>query len=620
VNRIHAAVSGSPPVVSLSREGVSDAIWYEVSLIFNGLKEQYDGSYVVEPRDLVENRQRLRGVCVEFNVEFSADDQATNLLARAVSDSRGFAAALRDPTEGVEFRIDDILAGGPFQLARPLRSFQLNDLKRLAELEHGANFSVPGAGKTATTLALHALARARGIADRLIVIAPLSAFGSWEEDSIAVLDPPPTVARYSGGRLPTADIVLINYQRLASSQPVLASAMMTSRTHLVFDEAHRVKRGTAGEWGRAAMALAPLASRRDILSGTPAPNHPSDLVSLMDVLWPSRRVSARIPSDALIRDPTHSAMARVSEVVSPFFVRTTKTMLDLPPIDFEPVSVDLPPVQRQIYDAMRSQYSGLFDLRRFDRNRLAQMGEVAIHLLQAASSPKLLRGITDPARSYRYPPLGIDPRSHLGELINNYPDFEMPGKIRVACQIVARNSAVDEKTLVWSNFPENLLDLEMQLAALEPAVIWGGVPTAENARPGERTRESELARFRNDDNCRVLLANPAALAEGVSLHHWCHNAVYVDRTFNAGQYLQSIDRIHRLGLKKKQSTTISIVTAAETVDDAVSIRLAAKTEWLGLMLADPLLTALALPDEDDTTVFEEDLADLEEVFHHLAGR
>ena len=45
----------------------------------------------------------------------------------------------------------------------------------------------------------------------------------------------------------------------------------------------------------------------------------------------------------------------------------------------------------------------------------------------------------------------------------------------------------------------------------------------------------------------VLLANPQAMSEGISLHLECHDAIWLDRTYNAGQYLQGIDRIHRLG-------------------------------------------------------------------------
>ena len=80
--------------------------------------------------------------------------------------------------------------------------------------------------------------------------------------------------------------------------------------------------------------------------------------------------------------------------------------------------------------------------------------------------------------------------------------------------------------------------------------------------PGVRTRESELGRFRSESDCLVLLANPAALGEGVSLHETCNDAIYLERTFNAGQYLQSLDRIHRLGLPPGAASAGTIADAA----------------------------------------------------------
>jgi len=60
---------------------------------------------------------------------------------------------------------------------RELKPFQLRDLARLLSLPHGANFSVPGAGKTTVTFALSLLA-ARPDA-HLFVVAPKSAFPAW---------------------------------------------------------------------------------------------------------------------------------------------------------------------------------------------------------------------------------------------------------------------------------------------------------------------------------------------------------------------------------------------------------------------------------------------------------
>ncbi len=164
---------------------------------------------------------------------------------------------------------------------------------------------------------------------------------------------------------------------------------------------------------------------------------------------------------------------------------------------------------------------------------------------------------------------------------------------------------------------DNLTELtEHVLAPYEPAMIRGDVP-AETTRPGERSRATELRRFRTDENCSVLVANPAAMSEGVSLHQECHDAVYLDRTFNAGHYLHSLDRIHRLGLAEDIVTRMTFLVAVGTIDETVDQRLRIKAERLSQMLDDEDLVAMALPDEEEGYGEVIDPDDLEVLFGHL---
>ena len=117
----------------------------------------------------------------------------------------------------------------------------------------------------------------------------------------------------------------------------------------------------------------------------------------------------------------------------------------------------------------------------------------------------------------------------------------------------------------------------------------------------------------------MLLANPAAVGEGISLHEVCHDTIYVERTFNAGQYLQSVDRIHRLGLPPDVDTNVTFLITAGTIDEQVDQRVATKAARLSAMLDDPDLVTMALPDDDEYGEVLEDLADLEALFAHLAG-
>ena len=46
---------------------------------------------------------------------------------------------------------------------------------------------------------------------------------------------------------------------------------------------------------------------------------------------------------------------------------------------------------------------------------------------------------------------------------------------------------------------------------------------------------------------KCLVAIPQACSESISLHKACHNAVYYDMNYNTSEFLQSLDRIHRVG-------------------------------------------------------------------------
>ncbi len=616
--RLSLTLDGQTGQVIAVAHGLPAGDWYRISLQLSGSTPRVGDPLTVNPERLLQERTSLQGLLIELGIELAADDGVQGLLRRSVRDQRAFSAALRGlPADDTDTG-DDHDPGRA--VIRPLRPFQIRDFEALARLQHGANFSVPGAGKTTVTYALHARERSAGRATKLVVVAPLSAFSAWEEDVAEVLDPPLTVGRWRGGPLPDTDVVLVNYQRVPAAVDPLMALMLRHPTHLVVDEAHRAKRGAAGEWGRALLSLAPFAARRDILTGTPAPNQPRDLLAVLDIVWPGGVARRAVPPAVVRNDPTDADMRTLNSVVAPLYVRTTKNELGLrdPRIVLDPVPMG--ELQTQIYDALLDRYAGSLDLDRRDAATLAQMGEVTMYLLQAACSPRLLSPNSDAARQYRYPSLAIPVGSRLAGLIDTYADHEVPAKLQRAFRIIHNNVEQGRKTLVWSNFPDNLLDLEIMLAGLNPALIYGAIPSAEDAEPGVRSRERELDRFRNDPDCWVLLANPAAMSEGVSLHHWCHDAIYIDRTFNAGQYLQSVDRIHRLGLPDDVDTRITILASEGTIDDRVAGRVEDKTRRLALMLNDPVLVQMALPDDEDSGEVLDDQLDLIEVIEHLQRR
>ncbi len=175
---------------------------------------------------------------------------------------------------------------------RRLKPFQVENLRTLSRLPHGADFSVPGAGKTTVALANYALSRASGDIQQLLVIAPIAAFPSWKEDVVA-LDGPTTLklAVHAGAAAPILDsteILLTNYNRVALDYDRIRAFVARRPTQVVLDEAHRIKRGELGVHGRSVLDLAYAARRRDTLTGTPAPQGAYDLVAPIRFLYPGQ--------------------------------------------------------------------------------------------------------------------------------------------------------------------------------------------------------------------------------------------------------------------------------------------------------------------------------------------
>lgn len=616
------AVEGGRRIEVRRSEGVSDDFWRLVRAEWGQNGHRPSIAIYVPIEEFASRNRWLLPACKAHKVGIQWDEPTLAVIRERRAESKRLPEIRRTtPTLTVDEARTRALGTGRF--LRSLKSFQERDLAKLLALDHGANFSVPGAGKTTVELAVYQAERDVQRVQQLLVVAPLSAFDAWMVDSVECLTPAPVLHRFDGGTIPhNTELLLVNYQRLAASYAQIASFASRGPTLVVLDEAHRMKRGRDGEWGTACLDLAFLAARRDVLSGTPAPQHPSDMVALLDFLWPGQARQV-MPAGALVTQPPPSAIGQVTEAIKPLFVRTTKHELDLKEPVKRVIPVELSGLHRQIYNALRRQYAGAIATTQRDRLDMAAWGDVIMYLLEAATNPALLpagSSSNDPIE-FRHPPLDIPAGSPLRQLIADYAAYETPAKFIQLAAKVKELRDDGHKVLIWSNFVRNLETLERQLAAYKPALVHGGIPS-EISQPGaERVRELEIERFRHDDSCGVLLANPAAMSEGISLHQVCHDAIYLDRTFNAGQFLQSVDRIHRLGLDPAIDTTIYFLMTRDTIDETVNGRVERKAKSLGTMLDDPGLATMALPDDEDygNPIDVGDDADIAVLFAHLRG-
>lgn len=498
---------------------------------------------------------------------------------------------------------------------RQLKPFQLRDLSRLLSLPHGANFSVPGAGKTSVTFALSLLAARSD--DHLFVVAPKAAFPAWRgvvEECVSCHAPAWVREDFTvlSGSENENDLALrsgarrfvMSYDLLVRQQALIASYFTRQSVHLVLDESHRMKAGLASQRGAFLINVASSPSRRDILSGTPMPQDANDIASQLGFLWPGQGYDVQIQRGVSPR-----------QVLGELYVRTTKQELGLTPAVRHFHDVPMADGQLALYGVVKSEI-----LRQITK----AISNASPDFLSARKSVmRLLQLSTNPTLALQA--MTRDMRDISSGIADQVVEEGASLKMREVCAHARALAKEGKKSVIWTIFTQSILDLERALADLNPVSLYGAIPTG--VASDLSTREGRLAKFHNDPNCKVLIANPAAAGEGISLHTVCHDAIYLDRSYVSTHYLQSIDRIHRLGLEPGIETNIHIYRTKApaglgSVDLSVSRRLAQKIHGLEHLLDDLDLRQLALDEDyaDDPIDYDVDMQDLVDLVEELEGR
>jgi SNF2 family DNA or RNA helicase len=386
---------------------------------------------------------------------------------------------------------------------------------------------------------------------------------------------------------------------------------------MVLDEAHYIK-SADGRQANSALRLAPYARNRVILTGTPAPNGYEDLANLFRFLYPTRNIvgfpaaTLRAMSDGTMQPAVDQLKTRIQ----PFFTRIKKVDLNLPLVSEERVEIAMEPIQARIYRALERRIVPQIraEFERLDGN--VRVKARLIRLRQASVNPELLlrpladEGVFDTGGTGDLTLSELD----VADLIHSFKASTDLARLRVCRERVEAILEVQGKVLIWSYFLGNLQRLKETLAPLAPfvEVLTGATPIAgmdPEAEAVEGTREAIIDGFHSTPGKAILIANPQAVGESISLHKACRTAIYFDRDFNAGRYIQSKDRIHRYNPKGGLPVHYIHLLSEGTVDDDIDARLIIKERRLtDLVDADdiPLLTAASDEDgiDDIRAVFE----------------
>ena len=139
----------------------------------------------------------------------------------------------------------------------------------------------------------------------------------------------------------------------------------------------------------------------------------------------------------------------------------------------------------------------------------------------------------------------------------------------------------NKKLIIWSNFVQNIEIISSRLADINALKIHGGVPQNE--------RDASIDLFNFDSAYHALVINPATGAEALNLHYNCNHAIYLDRSFNSVHWIQSMDRIRRIGQDKKP--IIEVLIHKNTIDERIESVLKRKVKLMEDVLNDYAISA-----------------------------
>lgn len=406
----------------------------------------------------------------------------------------------------------------------------------------------------------------RGLAHRVLVLAPASLTHQWQEELATKFDERFAIVReaadWSGSRL-------IASMDLARSTAHEADALAQAWDLVIVDEAHRARRVTT----RLHRLVARLNTRHMLLlTATPVMNDMSELHALVNLLVEGHMGTpkgflARYTEAGNPREPVNEADLR--ERLSQVMIRNRRGA----------VGLQLPPRRAGVYHlAMPAEELTLYrELTTWIKDELAACPDrghlrLTLALLQRGltSSPHAVAGML----GHLLAGGGVEAkhRKRLAGLRAQASALGPGRKARALAELLAWTP--DAQVLVYTEFRATQEALCTHLAGLGHDVVafHGGLDA--------RERTEALRAFRA--GARVLVSTESG-AEGLNLQ-FCHSLVNVDLPWNPMRVEQRIGRLHRLG--QRHPVTISSLCFDETIEAHVLDLLATKIRLFELVVGE----------------------------------
>lgn len=421
-----------------------------------------------------------------------------------------------------------------------------------------------GTGKTITSIGIAGALYQFGKIKRVLVVAPLSILGVWEEEFSRFADYPYTLTVLKGPSSKKAEtlrsigrnglqIVVVNYE---SAWRIEKDILAFDADLIIADEAHKLKEARASQ-SKAMHHFGDKARYKLLLTGTVITNRE------LDVFSQYRYLNRKVFGDSfyvfrnryfdMVGYGNHIPRFRnymlddfLQRMHSIAFRVTKEECLDLPGITEEVRTVELEPKAMKIYK----------ELQKESYTELGKKEVSAVNILT-----KLLR-------------LSQVTGGHLtdDEGDNNAVST---AKLDALSDILDSAMAEEKKIVVMARFVPELNDIEALLKKR-------GIGFA-SVRGGVKNRGEEIRRFQEDSDCRAFVGQIAAAGLGITLAA-ASTMVFYSLDYSMSNFEQAKARIHRVS--QTENCLYIYLVAKGTVDTKVLRALQQKVDLAKALVDD----------------------------------
>ncbi len=421
-----------------------------------------------------------------------------------------------------------------------------------------------GCGKTITSVGITGALYKTGHVDRVLVVCPLSIVGVWQQEFARFADfcYEMTILKGSSAKkkeklsvIPDEglQIVVVNYESTWRIQEALEEF---APDLIIADEAHKIKEARTSQ-SRCLHALGDLARYKLLLTGTVITNKELDVFSQYRYLnrqiygnsfyqFRNRYFDMVGYGNHIPRFKSYMLDDFLSKMHSVAYRVTKEECLDLPDIIEEVREIELEPKAMKMY-------------RELEEKSYTALDEGEVSVVNVLTKLLRLSQLTG------------------GHLPDDGGDSTVVSKAKLEAleDIIDASMSENKKLVVMARFVAELDDIQelLEKKGIDYACVRGGVTN----------RSEEIARFQEEEDCKVFIGQLAAAGLGITLTA-ASTMVFYSLDHSMSNFEQAKARIHRVS--QKNDCLYIYLIAKGTVDKKVLKSLRSKVDLAKLLVDD----------------------------------